>query len=65
MATLITLLILLVAVGGAVRYIIKTKKKGAGCIGCPQAGRCMSCSSVQHMEEEMRKAAEERKPAQK
>lgn len=32
--------VLLVIIGGAVVYIIKQKKKGVNCIGCPMAGNC-------------------------
>lgn len=32
-------------VGSAITYIIKEKKKGVQCIGCPLAGKCTSCSS--------------------
>lgn len=42
--------ILLLIVGGAIFYIIKAKKKGARCIGCPMSGSCgkasCDCSSV-------------------
>lgn len=34
--------ILILIVGGAVVYIVKAKKKGAKCIGCPAAGNCPS-----------------------
>lgn len=33
--------VLLVIIGGAVVYIIKQKKKGVNCIGCPMARNCM------------------------
>ena len=32
-------------VGSAITYIIKEKKKGVQCIGCPMAGKCTSCKS--------------------
>lgn len=32
--------ILVVIIGAATRYIIKEKKKGVKCIGCPHAGAC-------------------------
>lgn len=35
-------LIIVLAVGAAVTYIIKEKKKGVKCIGCPMAGTCAS-----------------------
>ena len=50
--------IILVIVGGAVAYIIKAKKSGKKCIGCPDAptcqshgacsGSCGNCSSSCH-----------------
>lgn len=57
---LIAIAIIIFVVGGAVAYIIKAKKSGKKCIGCPDAcscnrspkskdcdgaGTCMSCSS--------------------
>lgn len=32
--------ILVVIIGAAIIYIIKEKKKGVKCIGCPHAGTC-------------------------
>lgn len=32
--------IIILLVGGAIAYIIKEKKKGVRCIGCPSAGKC-------------------------
>lgn len=52
--TVIATLILLLAVGGAVRYIIKAKKRGVKCIGCPAAESCSSCHNAQKLEEEIR-----------
>lgn len=40
MADFIVIVILIVLVGSALAYIIKEKKKGAKCIGCPAAGCC-------------------------
>lgn len=40
MADLIVIGIVLLIVGAAVTYIIKEKKKGVKCIGCPAAGTC-------------------------
>lgn len=34
--------IVAVILGGAIYYIIKEKKKGAKCIGCPYAKECAS-----------------------
>lgn len=38
-------IILLVIIGGAVFYIVKAKKRGVKCIGCPAAGNCPSQKS--------------------
>ena len=40
MTDIILIGILLIVVGGAVFYIVKAKKSGARCIGCPAAGNC-------------------------
>lgn len=40
MADFILVIILLILIGGAVTYIVKAKKKGAKCIGCPACGNC-------------------------
>lgn len=42
MADLIIGLIIVVAVGAAIRYIYKAKKSGAKCIGCPDGAACGS-----------------------
>lgn len=40
MENVIVAIVLLVIIGAAVAYIIKEKKKGTVCIGCPHAGSC-------------------------
>ena len=40
MADIIVVAVLLIVIGAAVAYIIKEKKKGTVCIGCPNAGGC-------------------------
>lgn len=40
MENIILILTVLVIVGLAAWYIIKEKKRGARCIGCPSAGKC-------------------------
>ena len=40
MKNIIVILILCLIIGGAIRYIIKSKKNGKKCIGCPGAGCC-------------------------
>ena len=32
--------ILLIVIGGAVAYIIREKRRGVHCVGCPDAGSC-------------------------
>ena len=36
--------VIIVIVGGAIAYIVKKKKGGAKCIGCPYAGECGKAS---------------------
>ena len=40
MVNFIIIAIIVVAVAAALIYIIKAKKSGAKCIGCPDAGCC-------------------------
>ena len=42
MVNLILVLVLTAIVGGAAVYIIRAKKRGKKCIGCP--GDCSGCS---------------------
>ena len=40
--------IIVLVIGGAILYIVKQKKKGSKCIGCPYSASCgksNSCSS--------------------
>lgn len=37
---IIVLAVIALIVGGAVAYIIKAKKSGKKCIGCPDSGSC-------------------------
>ncbi len=39
-ADIIVALILAAIIGGAVFYIVKAKKGGQKCIGCPYSGKC-------------------------
>ncbi len=47
MADLIVVGILLIIVGAAIIYIVKAKKSGTKCIGCPAAGQCQSAKCGQ------------------
>ena len=42
MTDLITIIILFLVLGGAIYYIIKSKKNGNKCIGCPSGSCCLS-----------------------
>lgn len=42
MANFITVAIIAIIVAAAISYIVKEKKKGTRCIGCPSAGTCAS-----------------------
>ena len=44
MTDFIVIIVLLAIVGLAAGYIIKAKKSGAKCIGCPHSKTCTSCS---------------------
>ncbi|MDO4617555.1 MAG: FeoB-associated Cys-rich membrane protein [Lachnospiraceae bacterium] len=46
MVDMIVILILALIIGSAMFYIVKEKKKGTKCIGCPMAGQCSrTCDS--------------------
>lgn len=42
MADLIIAAIVVLILGAAIAYIVKAKKSGAKCIGCPSGGSCCS-----------------------
>jgi hypothetical protein len=45
MATVIAVVALAAVIFLAVRYIVKEKKRGVRCIGCPYAGTCSKADS--------------------
>ena len=46
-SNIIVVIILFLVLGAAIFYIIKEKKRGNRCIGCPAAGNCpMKCNKV-------------------
>ena len=68
--------VLVILVGAAIAYIIREKKKGVACIGCPAAGTCgakkhpgsagCSCSlDAEKIAEELRAAASESREKEK
>ena len=44
MANIIAAVVLIAIIGLAALYVIKAKKSGRKCIGCPSGGKCKSCS---------------------
>ncbi|MGI6012010.1 MAG: heavy-metal-associated domain-containing protein [Ruminococcus sp.] len=42
MVNVIVVIILLILIGGAVAYLIKAKRSGVKCVGCPAGGSCSS-----------------------
>ena len=45
MTNLVLFFVLALIIGGACAYIVRQKKKGAHCIGCPSSGTCgKACS---------------------
>ncbi|MBQ9968075.1 MAG: FeoB-associated Cys-rich membrane protein [Oscillospiraceae bacterium] len=45
MTDIILIVILAVIVAAAAAYVIRAKKKGQKCIGCPHSGSCPSAQS--------------------
>jgi len=43
-ANIVVILILALVLGLAIGYIVKKKKSGAHCIGCPSSGSCSKCT---------------------
>ena len=46
MTNTIVFLVLLLILGAAIRYIIKAKKSGVKCIGCPNANQCKAAGTT-------------------
>ena len=47
MKNLITIGIIVIVLGNAIWYLIRNRKKGVKCIGCPGGG-CNQCKGNQH-----------------
>lgn len=47
MENFIIIAILILTVGCAIYYIVKKKKSGAKCIGCPNSEGCSKCNCQQ------------------
>ena len=53
MATIIAIAAIVIILFFAIRYIVREKRKGVHCIGCPMAGSCTE--AYKQMEADMRK----------
>lgn len=42
LVNIVVILIILALVGGAIAYIVKEKRSGAKCVGCPYGKSCTS-----------------------
>lgn len=49
-SNLIVIGILAILLGAAITYIVRAKKRGVKCIGCPAAGSCSSCKGSEDPE---------------
>lgn len=47
MENLIGVIVLVILTGGASAYLIRAKKKGVKCVGCPAGGSYCSCRKEQ------------------
>ena len=45
MGEIIAILLIVAIVGGAIYYIVRAKKNGVKCIGCPDRGSCKRVGS--------------------
>lgn len=61
MKTALAIFILIVILVLAIGCIIREKKKGVKCIGCPAAGSCTKHGGAKKLEKEIRKHIEEEK----
>lgn len=48
MINVVVVAIIVVLVGSALAYIIKSGKNGIKCIGCPDCKSCSSCAACSH-----------------
>ena len=48
MINILVIAVVLAAVAAAVGYVVRAKKRGIQCIGCPNGGNCHGCSGCGH-----------------
>lgn len=56
---IISILIIALVVGGAVAYIVKAKRKGQKCIGCPYEKSCSGGCAHKNESKESKKTIKE------
>lgn len=49
MSNVIAVIILVIIIGAAVTYIVRSRKKGNKCIGCPAGANC-AVKNLKHLE---------------
>lgn len=49
MADFVVVVVVVCVIGAAIVYIVKEKKRGAKCIGCPSGGQCGGCSNAEDL----------------
>ena len=49
MSTVIAVIVLVIIIGAAVAYLVRARKKGHKCIGCPAGGSC-AVKNRKHLE---------------
>lgn len=42
--TILVIAVVVLIVGGAAAYVIRAKKRGVKCVGCPHGKECGSCN---------------------
>ncbi|MDO4518447.1 MAG: FeoB-associated Cys-rich membrane protein [Bacillota bacterium] len=48
LTTIVAVVVLVAVVTGAIAYIVKSKRKGVKCIGCPAGVTCEKCKGAHH-----------------
>ena len=52
MKDIIIIIAIAIVIGGALFYIIRAKRRGEGCIGCPHSKQCSgNCASAKQEQE--------------
>ena len=55
MENVIVVVILVAIIGVAVRYLLRAKKRGETCVGCPYAKGCSGCCSHENTADQTQK----------